>query len=95
MPPWKAQERDVTLKYPGYLDTPITFHCVATGDGAFVITNPKKFQIVKDQVRFDGAKYDAVIEQPIVLNLNSDIIVYVKKGNISGKLIMSFRKQSK
>lgn len=95
MPPWKAQERDITLKYPGYLDTPITFHCVATGDGAFVITNPKKFQIVKDQVRFDGAKYDAVIEQPIVLNLNSDIIVYVKKGNISGKLIMSFRKQSK
>lgn len=95
MPPWKAQERDITLKYPGYLDTPITFHCVATGDGAFVITNPKKFQIVKDQVRFDGAKYDAVIEQPIVLNLNSDIIVYVKKGNISGKLIMSFRKPSK
>lgn len=95
MPPWKAQERDITLKYPGYLDTPITFHCVATGDGAFVITNPKKFQIVKDQVRFDGAKYDAVIEHPIVLNLNSDIIVYVKKGNISGKLIMSFRKQSK
>lgn len=95
MPPWKAQERDITLKYPGYLDTPITFHCVATGDGSFTITNPKKFQIVKDQVRFDGAKYDAVIEQPIVLNLNSDIIVYVKKGNISGKLIMSFRKTGK
>ena len=95
MPPWKAQERDITLKYPGYLDTPITFHCVATGDGSFTITNPKKFQIVKDQVRFDGAKYDAVINQPIVLNLNSDIIVYVKKGNISGKLIMSFRKTGK
>ena len=92
MPPWKAQERDITLKYPGYLDTPITFHCVATGDGSFVIENPKKFQVVKDQVRFDGVKYDAVIEQPIVLNLSSDIIIYVKKGNISGKLIMSFRK---
>ena len=95
MPPWKAQERDITLKYPGYLDIPITFHCVATGDGAFVITNPKKFQGVREQVRFDGLKYDAVIDQPIVLNLNSDIIVYVKEGNISGKLIMSFRETGK
>lgn len=95
MPPWKAQERDITLKYPGYLDTPITFHCVAAGGSSFVITNPKRFQIIKEKVRFDGAKYDAVIGQPVILNLNSDIIVYVKKGNVSGKLIMSFRKTEK
>lgn len=92
LPPWKAEERDITLRYPQYFSEVITFHCVATGGGAFRITNLERFYSQKEHVRFDGLSYDAMKKQPQDLTMNSDIILYIKTGNISGKLIMSFRK---
>ena len=93
MPPWKDEERDITLKYPGFLDAVITFHCVAVGGGSFRITNPKKFEGVKDLVRFNGVKYDVALKNPIIMNLNDDITINIRTGNISGKVIMYFVKQ--
>lgn len=89
-PPWRAEERDVTLKYPGYLDTPVTFHCVATGSGAFVITNPEKFKVLGNRVRINGMTLDNLLKNPSTLTMNSDITVYVTRGNIKGRLELTF-----
>ena len=95
LPPWKAQERDITIKYPGYLDVPITFHCIATGNGYFRITNLDKFVMVQEHVRFDGTKFKVMKEQPFALSMNSEISIVVKQGNITGKLFMTFRNPKK
>lgn len=89
-PPWRAEERDVTLKYPGYLDTPVTFHCLATGSGSFVITNPEKFKVLGNRVRINGMTLDSLLKNPSLLTMNSDITVYVTKGNIKGRLELTF-----
>lgn len=80
----------MTLKYPGYLDTPVTFHCVAAGSGAFVITNPEKFKVLGKRVRINGVDPDGFLKNPSTLTMNSDITVYVTRGNIKGRLELTF-----
>jgi hypothetical protein len=93
-PPWRPEEKKVTMKYPQYL-TPITFNCVATGNGKFKIERlDKKFVTVKTRVTFDGRSYDDVTltKQPAEFNANSSITVHVMLGNVKGDVVLRFQK---
>lgn len=64
-PPAKAEERDVIMQYPGYMQ-PVVFRIRAVRGGGFVIDNLSPFQHMGDKITFDGLPYDVLIRKPKV-----------------------------
>lgn len=92
-PPWKAEETKVKMDFPGFMSGPIFFHCEATGDGQFTITNLKTaFSTVQGKVKFNGLSYDAAVKSPPSFDRNSDITIAINRGTITGVVRMTFVK---
>lgn len=90
LPPWKDEERDITMVYGGYME-PIQFHCVATGGRSFKITNPKVFERVKDNITFSNQSYeDSVKDNRIMMRLGGRIELTFVQMTEEGTIIMSF-----
>ena len=90
-PPWKAEERQIMMRYGAYL-SPIYFTCVATGHGGFKIADVTPFQKVEKDVDFQGRSYSMMRTRPATFSTGSLIRVFINDDDVKGQVIMKFRR---